>query len=182
MKKNNDKDRRYNIIIILTLLVSIIAISIGYAAYNSLLNIDTKVYLKGKDWLIKFDNLSTPTLTGAAKVIGEPIITNSNITLDVSFERANDSVVYTFDVLNSGSIDAKLSTEPIVTGIPTNELENVTYTITYNDGSKININDELNAGQRRKIKISILFTGKSLSEDIEGRELDISTTLLYVQK
>ncbi len=181
MKKEKEKDRKYKIFIIIALVISIFAISVGYASFSNLLEVNNDVYLKGKDWLIKFDNLSNIKTTGKATILTNPVITNNIIDTDISFEEKGDSIEYNFDVVNAGNLHAKLSVAPSIRGIPAEEADNIKYTIKYEDGTDINEGDFLATNTSKKIKVIIEYTANNITEEMPSREFMIITSLFYIQ-
>ena len=78
----------------------------------------------------------------------------------------NQKYDFTIDVINSGTIPAKLTSftfagtkgdESIInasTGLSYTS-DKLTYTVTYEDGTTLLANDELKAGSKKKIRISV---------------------------
>ena len=116
--KDKDNDRGFRLIIIFALVVAIFCLSIGYASFNTLLQINTKTTVNNDVWSIEFQNMSAATLTGTAVETTAPALSATIVSFDVEFKMSGDAASYTFDVKNSGTLNAKLSTAPTVTGIP----------------------------------------------------------------
>ena len=183
-------------LIILALVLSVAGISIGFAAMSTELKIEGQAEVVPATWKIKFDNVSAATTTGGAIIVKAPTITGGTHlgNYDVKLTKPGDSVVYTFDVVNEGTIDAELTSytfaTPTITGTGTNatadaELvqSNLVYTLTYSDGSAIGVNNTLNAGQTKTLKLTIAYA--STAEALPEAEVDITgmdVTFVYGQK
>lgn len=190
MKKN---EKIIQLVMVIALVVSITGISVGFAAMSTTLSVSGVTEMAPASWKIKFENLSNPTLTGSATVVTAPVITGDTHIGDYSVRltRPGDSVTYTFDVTNSGSIDAELSsftfaTPSIVATLPADQTivqNNLVYSLTYNDGSSIAVNDELKAGQSKKLKLFISYpsTAEQIPSDTVNIN-DMDVTFIYSQK
>ena len=182
--------------IALSLVLSVIGISVGFAAMSTQLNINGTANVVPASWKVKFNNLSSATVSGDAEVVQAPTIeSDTHIgNYEVKLTKPGDSVEYTFDVVNDGTIDAELSTytfaDPTITGTgdkATQDAEivrnNLVYTLTYADGSAINTNDELNKEATKSLKLTIGY--KSDATDLPAKEVSVSNmdvTFVYSQK
>ena len=100
------------------LLVGIVSMTIAYAALSTTLRINSAATVKGGTWDIHFANGSvngTPTTAPASgRTVyfnGTPSLATTTISnVHVVLTQPGDSATYTFDIVNDGTIDAKLST------------------------------------------------------------------------
>ena len=185
-------------LVALALLLSVVGISVGFASLSQDLKIEGQAEVIPASWDIHFENLGTATPVGAGEEISTPVLTATLINnIDVKLTKPGDSVSYTFDVTNDGTIDAKYSTlvwgTPVITGTAidstakTNDEQivtnNVTYTLTHADGTALTADEALNAGDTVSLKLTIAY-----DEDAEAIPTaqvninDIEATLTYVQK
>ena len=177
------------VLVAFALVLSVAGIAVGFAAMSTNLDIQGQAEVIPATWKIRFENLSAPTITGDASVETAPTITNDTHLgdYDVVLTAPGDSVVYTFDVKNAGTLDAKLTAynfaTPTFTGTGTNASadatiaqQNVVYTLTYSDGTAIGVNDTLAAGASRTLKLTVAYpaTATTLPEaevDITGMDV-----------
>ena len=105
-------NRNLNIISVTILVVAVIAgISMAYAAFTQTLTINGSATAKQSSWNIKFANLKPVATTGTAAETTTPKLADTSIgNFNVSVKTPGDSVTYTFDIVNSGSFNAKIST------------------------------------------------------------------------
>ena len=168
-------------IAIAAVLLAIIGMTIGFAALSQTLTIGGVATVRQASWDITFANLSTPTLTGEAAVVTPAALVSSGTTMNfaVSLKQPNDSVVYEVDMVNNGSINARVSSVSL-TGVSDAVAANVTYTLTYANGDPINVNDTLNAGQTRRVRLTVSYNAVTTlpSADIP---LNLGATIVFVQ-
>lgn len=170
------------------LVLALLGLTVAYSALSQRLDIKSTAEVKASSWNIHFANLSSPTLVGAATVTTAPTLTNTLIDgLDVNFIKPGDSVSYTFDIVNSGSIDAIIDEYKINTvsdGIVCTDSDssttsddatlvcsNLSYTLVYADdttaeqtgsvitkGTAIAKSQQLKAGQSVSATLTITFS------------------------
>lgn len=176
------KDRGFRTLAIVAICVAVAGLTIGFAALNTSLNVSTTATVKGNTWEIAFENLSQGLFTGDAEINSNPTITATQINLDVNLTKPGDSVVYTFDVKNKGTIAAKLSQDPTLTGVTEAAAENIIYTLTYADGTEIKANDTLAVDAVRTLKLTVTFDSSATTVPSTDTTYNLSATLLYVQQ
>ena len=149
----------------------ITVLAITYSAFTGQLNINGTAVNRQSGWDIHFENVSSITTSGTAKVLNnhQPTINQNNRTqiqdYEVSLTSPNDSISFTFDVVNDGNYNAKIS--DIDVGTPqctstdstsaTNTCNNLTYTLRYASGATVNTNDVLYAKDKLSFKVTLQF-------------------------
>lgn len=99
-------DKR-NIIIIL-LIFSIIAMSIGYLNLSSVIGKESPKGENQKLWDIKITDFKKINSSGNVREVLEPSHTNETATFNVEFSENKSYIEYIIKIKNGGSIDAKL--------------------------------------------------------------------------
>ena len=180
-------------LVALALVLSVVGISIGFASMSQDLTISGTTEVVPASWKIKFANLSSPTLAGDAEVTTAPTIQGDTHigNYAIKLTMPGDSVTYTFDVVNDGTIDAKLTSlvkaAPTFTASGTNNAatdattvqSNFVYELTYADGSAIGVNDELDAGDTVGMKLVVGYNtnANALPQDkVSVTGMDITLT------
>lgn len=107
MKKNKQK----NIIIMafIALIVSVLSLAIAYTAMSKTAKINKNIDITDARWNVHFDNLESKTY-GDAQIIKYPALKNDKTYIgdfSISLTKPGDSVLFTYDVVNSGSLRAK---------------------------------------------------------------------------
>ena len=190
------KENRVRNVVLGVLAVSLIGLTVAYAQLSQRLNINGTAKSKSNTWDIHFENLKS-TVTGNAVLSQDNPLTIVSNSTTISGSVGNlslpgDSIVYTFDIANKGTISAQLSADPIIstpecssndaTGA-TVVCENVIYTLTYADGSKIKTGDILEKGEKKAAKLTLSL--KNSMSAVPSAEVDITNiaaVLNYNQK
>ncbi len=104
-----EKERKVKALSLVALIIAVLGLTLAFAALSQTLTINGTASVNAAEWDIHFENLSEPTITGSAIVNNVPTFTGTEITdFDVSLTKPGDSVTYEFDIVNNGTIDAKL--------------------------------------------------------------------------
>ena len=184
-------------LVALALVLSVVGISIGFAAMSTDLTINGSAEVVPASWDIKFKDLSSPTIIGDAEVTTAPTITSDTHigNYAVKLTKPGDSVTYTFKVANDGTIDAKLTdfikATPTFTGTGATASADATivqnsfeYTVTYSDDTAITKNtDELDAESYKTVKLVVGY--KADATELPTNTVTISgldVTFTYGQK
>lgn len=110
-----EKERGFRIIAVIALMVAVVGLTIGYAAYSSTLRINGTANVDPSSWNVKFayktgDSLVAAT-TGKAVVTTQATLSDTQVSgFNATLKAPGDSITYNFVVTNAGSLDAKLST------------------------------------------------------------------------
>ena len=105
-----EKTRKVKIISLIVLVVMILCLTVAFAALSQTLTINGSVAVNTASWDIHFENLTLSEKTGTAEVSGTPQLIGTSISgIDVSLNKPGDKIVYEFDLVNNGSIEAKLT-------------------------------------------------------------------------
>ena len=192
----DDKKILYGLVV-LALVLSVVGISIGFAAMSTDLTINGSAEVVPASWDIKFKDLSSPTITGDAEVTTAPTITSDTHigNYAVKLTKPGDSVTYTFKVANDGTIDALLTNfikaTPTFTGTgataaadATIVQNNFVYTITYSDDTAITKNtDELDAKSYKTVKLVVGYKDDATTLPTNAVTISgLDVTFTYGQK
>ena len=130
-------DNRVKNVLLLVLVIGLVGMTSAYALLSQNLSISATSTVKGGSWDVHIENFSGPnydsdnygytsastgvTATGAASVIKTPTVKTTSISgLEVQFTKPGTSVDYRFDIVNGGTIDAKLDSISIAGRTGTN--------------------------------------------------------------
>lgn len=186
-------------ITVLSLLVAVLGITVGFASMSRTLTINGSTDVKPANWSVHFTNLQPVVLTNAATETTAPTLSGNDTHMGdykVSLTKPGDKAVYYVDVVNDGDIDAQLTSATIATPtITATSVENKTadeaavsnnllYSVTYSDGTAITEGDELLAPNGTKtLKITIEYDANATvlpSAEVNITGMDV--TLIYGQK
>ena len=181
-----EKQRREKALVVVVLLVVIAGLTVAFAALSTTLNINGTAYLDAAKWGIRFENLSSPTRVGKATTTGTAKIEetkSAEITdMNVSLSIPGDKIVYTVDLVNKGTINAKI--DNIEKTVLTSEQQRyLTFKVTDRDGKEVSESDILSAGETRNLTITIEFIKDLTKEDLpkQTSTISLSYKLNFVQ-
>ncbi len=175
----NTKKKKYNNVILLLLLL-IVGISVGYAALSTTLNINGQSTIKTQKWEVKFDNVDGISKSEGATVTTAPTIQDDTTQLNynITLAKPGDYYEFTVDVKNAGTIDAKLSGTPALTGVSADQQKYVDYKIVWSDTSVAPTSgDTITATQSKTVKVRVEYKKDIENTDLPGE--DQSLTLNY---
>lgn len=201
---NNNNGREMKILVVAALIISIVAIGIGFAAFSQNLTINGNASVQTSSWKVKFSELSSATLTGTAAEVTKPTLSDTTIeTYNATFKTPGDSISYKIKVSNTGSYNAKITTAtipvPTCTGKSgestaeadaTKVCDKLTYTLVYDTddtqsaGQAVQVGDTLKAGETRPMLLTLKYTDFIDATLLPAADVSISNlgiTLVYSQ-
>ena len=196
-----EKETRIKTLSLVALIVAVLGLTVAFASLSQTLTINGTASVDAATWDIHFANLSEAVVTGDAYVTTDPTIEagsdgKANTVIgdyELVLTKPGDSISYTFDVTNAGTIDASLSklTKALTPTCSSNAsvdedativCDGLTYTLTYTDGGQtVSQGDALNKGETKNMTLKLAYDSDKLpSDDVTISDLGI--TLNYVQK
>ncbi len=181
-----EKERRTKALVVVVLLIVIAGLTVAFAALSSSLNINGTAYLDAAKWGIKFENLSEPVSVGTATTTGTAKIEetkSAEITgINVGLSTPGDKVTYTVDLVNKGTINAKIDNIE-KTQLTSEQQRYLTFKVTDKDGYEIKQGDILSKGERKNLIITIEFIKDLTKEDLptSTNTISLSYKLNFVQ-
>lgn len=183
------------------LAVGLIGITVAYAALTQQLKIEGTAKVAASTWKIHFANLTgaktgyATLATDASKLAIQSDTTSMSGNLG-TLKAPGDTITYTFNVKNAGSINAKISSitapklscAPANTGgnqtVANNVCANLTYTIEYTSENPktIAVGNTLTAGASKNITLKIVNSSAATSLASEDVTVTASPMIInYVQ-
>ncbi len=177
MKKTK---RRLSVVVLLLLLMSV---TIGYSALSSSLNITGTSKINNAKWDVKFANVEVQT--GSVDPVAAPTIDASglNITYEVNLNTPGDYYEFTVDVKNSGSVAAKLSALPTISGVGSAQDVYTNYSFTHTDGTAIAVGETIAAGASTNFTVRVEFDRNITAAQLPttAQTMSLSVGMNYVQ-
>lgn len=194
-----EKNRGTKILAIVAIIIAVIGLSVGFAAFSATLTINGTGTVKASSWQVRFENLSAVAKTGTATEVTAPTINTNDTNIgdySVTLTTPGDSISYTFDVANNGTFDAEVTAITIPTPTCTgnganaetdalNVCNNVAYTLTYDDGTAIANGDTIKAAEKKTMKLTLTYNDSVTADLLAKDDVAISNlgiTILYSQK
>lgn len=165
-------------VIVYALAIALAVTTVAYAVMQTTLNVSGTIIKKGAALDIYFANLKTPSFSGNGKSTSATL-SSTNIEFTIELSEPLDSVTYYFDVVNSGTINAKLDSITY-SGVTTASNKNIGTTFTYSDGTEIKEGDFLAAGVTRNLKLKIEYKDVDYIYSTDNK-FTIKVTLVYMQ-
>jgi len=174
MKKQN----RFQTILIIALAFAIVFMSIGFATYSRVLNINGTATVKSSKWSVHFnpqsfqetsDSVEANTLTS-----GE-----TSISFGVNLNKFNDKYEFDVNVINDGTIDAKLISITLG-GLDENQKKYIDYKLTY-DGIEYtsttsNLNDLIAVQGTKPVNVIVQYKQPENYEDLPSDDVQLNLT------
>lgn len=162
--------------ITLVLIITVLIISLGYAALSTVFKINSTIGIGKIDFNIIFDNVvevaTTATVVESAHISDDK---NKEISFNVNFTELDQYYTFTTDIKNEGTIPGKIKTIDI-TGISDSMKKLIEYDITYtSSGKKVKIGDHIKGNTTKNITIKVY---SSLSDDVTNQDLPAEGTVI----
>ncbi len=180
-----EKERKIKVLSLVALIVAVLGLTVAFAALSQTLTINGSASVDAATWDIHFANLSEPVIEGAATTT-KPSLSGTSITgYTATVTKPGDSVIYEFDIVNAGTVDALISSVDMPQKIllcMNNKLdescnnfdfnndnyinstdlgvyvEMIKYGLYYSDtGKLVKKNDVLNAGETKRVKLVVEY-------------------------
>lgn len=182
-------------LVLIMLVVAIVGMSVVYALLSTTLTITGNTSVSAASWDIHFANLNANNYGNATYTM--PTLSNTSISdFEVVLTAPHDYVVFNFDIVNSGTIDAKVTSlikgTPSCSGVAGSTTgstdgplvcNSLRYYFYYTDGGQLVSEDDiLTAGETVNVSLHLEYLdADSLPvNDVAISNLDI--TLVYGQK
>lgn len=167
------KQRHYKFFVLFIMLF----ISIGFAILTVNLSLNGTMSFTEGNFDVHFENLAVEDAN--ISNVKSSIEDNNTINISGNFEKPGGYLIYTFYVLNNGTMDATLN-DFQVSGITDSQKEFFNSSINYAlDDSEIKQGDILRAGQARKIKVNLAYK-YDVDSLAPAQEISLNINMNYI--
>ena len=178
-------------------MIALLLISVGYAALETNLRINGTANIAATSWNVYFTNIQTTN--GSVTPSVAPSVSGTNTTslnYTITLEEPGDFYEFTVDVVNGGTINAKIAENGVSNTALTQAQDTyVNYTVTYADGTEISAGDKLaKAGTTvnsvaqdvKTVKVRVEYDSTITPEQLNAMgendiTLDLTFAMQYVQ-
>ena len=176
-----DKQNRFQTILLLVLVAAVVCMSIGFAAYSRVLNINGTVNVSSSKWSVHFDPTTFQETAGSV----EATTVNAGDTV-ISFSAALNNIgdKYEFDVnvVNDGTLDAKLKSITL-SGLTTEQENYINYVVIY-DGTDYymtteNLNNVIAAEGTKSVHVLVQYVQPTDPEDLPQDDVQLNLTAAF---
>ncbi len=164
-------ERRKRNIVICTLCGVLLLMTVGYAAFNTLLTINGTTSISS-NWDIRITGITSEDIVGGASDAESSVVDNLTANFKANLVSPGDSITYYVTVENKGNINAELA------GIKMSKNDNSAITF---ETSGLTTGDALNAGDKAVLKIKVTYNS-NITKQPDNLEANLTVTLNYVQE
>ncbi len=174
------QDRKSLYFILCIILISVLSLTIVYAALSVTLNITGSTEVTASNWNI---HLANPEVKSGSVNSSVPTISGNNLSFSVNLVTPGDYYEFTVDVVNDGSIDAMIDSVVKTPELTTEQAKYIKYEVTYENGESISTNQTIKSGARTPIKVRVEYRTDISSSDLPSSTtvLNLKLSLIYVQ-
>ena len=131
-------DRKTLYIILSIVMVSVLTLTVVYAALSTTLQINGQAEVSAANWDIHLDNVQ---LNNSSATTTAPTITDSKTaTFSTTLTKPGDFYEFTIDVVNNGSIDAMIDSVTKTPELSDTQKKYLNYIVEYQNGESITTN------------------------------------------
>ena len=175
------RDRKALYIVLGIVMISVLTLSVVYAALSTTLNINGNAEVSSASWDIHLANvqLNSNSVTTTA-----PTITNSTTaTFSTTLSKPGDFYEFTIDVVNDGSIDAMIDGVTKTPTLTEAQAKYLNYIVEYQNGESINTKQIVSKNSFVRLKVKLEFRKDITASDLPttSETLNLSFTVNYVQ-
>lgn len=181
--------------------MSIVAVTVAFAAYSSNLTISGSATAKKAHWSVVFTDLQPAVIgndngmTATAKEVTAPAISGQTAieTYNVELQNPGDYVSYNFKISNTGDFPAKIDssfTMPTPTctkgtsGVDndaTNVCDNLEYTLKYvTDNAAVKPGDTFDVGEEKEVQLRIYYKKTVTSDQLPSDDVAIGNLNIVI--
>ncbi len=156
--------------IIITLLIVILIMSVGYSAFASQFTLNGVAEVTG-EWNVKIVNIEAQDISEKCDS-GKPEYSDTSVTFNAKLLKPGDSITYVITIQNAGNIDATLGT------IIFKEDEKGSPAIVY---TTTELDSVLKAGEQTTLTVKVMYDS-NYTEVPSVKTKSITGIIEYVQK
>lgn len=185
-----EKKISYSGVVIVLLAVAVVAMSIGFAAYSTSLNITGNTKVEANSWKVEFDPDTYAVTAGSTTETAEAVVNGTSVTYNTTLAKPGDYFEFTIKVKNLGTFDAKLISVTMPDDITAQHTNYLKYTVSYGSNQYTRTTNTstnnlvLAAGSGEEtVKVRVEYDVNVSDENLpsEAQNLTLTTTLGYEQ-
>lgn len=182
-----EKKKRKEIGILLFLVLAIVLMTVGFAAYTQTLNISGTVKVKGSPWDIHYipnqitrttGSVTPDSTTGETPTVLETV-DDTNFEFTVTLEKPGDFYEATITAKNYGTVAAQLKSITM-SQLTTEQQKYLSYTLTYNGtaytASQTGLTTAMAAGAEHPVKVRVEYLQPQNASDLPSSDVTVTVT------
>ena len=180
-----EKQKNTQMFVIAILAVAVLTMSVGFAAFTQILNINGNVTVASSKWSIAFDTTSYTESDGSVAVSNKTL-DGTSMTYNVTLTKPGDFYEFTVNVKNTGTFDANL-TGITMSPLTTEQSKYLTYEIDYNGNTYTSTQTGLsislaNTSGVVPVKVKVSYVQPENPADLPSSEVTIPLTASLTYK
>lgn len=177
---NINVSRKMLYVVLSIILVSVLSLTIVYAALSVTLNITGNAQVVASSWDI---HLANPKVKSGSVSTTAPTISGNDLSFSTSLTTPGDYYEFTVDVVNDGTIDAMIDSVVKTPELTAEQAKYFKYEVSYQNGESINANQTIRKGTSTPIKVRIEYRKDLVASDLPTTttNLSLKLSLIYVQ-
>ena len=162
------------------MLISVLSLTVVYAALSQVLNISGSTEIAASNWDIYLDNVIVRTGSVSANA---PSISGNNLSFTANLLKPGDYYEFSVDVVNDGSIDAMIDSIVKTPELTEEQSKFFKFEATYQNGDPIATKQTLKTKTRTPLIVRIEYRKDLTAADLPKTttSLNLKLTLVYVQ-
>ncbi len=180
-------NRKILYIVFISMIISILSLSLAYAALSVTLNIQGNAQVVAAEWDIHLENIEIKK--GSVEINTSnnekevTIVSATSAEFAVTLLEPGDFYEFTIDVVNDGDIDAMIDGVTKTPNLTEEQLKFLDYTIEYENGTALSDKQLLKVDSFVRLKVLIEFRKDIAADDLPKTEtkLNMSFTVNYTQ-
>ena len=175
------RDRKVLYTVLSILIVSVLTLTVVYAALSTTLNINGNAEVTAANWDIYLDNVQ---LNSQSATSGVPTISNkTTASFSTTLSKPGDFYEFTIDVVNNGSIDAMIDSVTKTPTLTTTQAKYLNYIVEYQNGEAITTKQLVNKNSFVRLKVKVEFRKDITASDLptSSETLNLSFKVNYTQ-
>ena len=165
------RDRKLLYMILSIVLVSVLSLTIVYAALNTVLNITGNAEVVASTWDIHLDNVKVTS--GSVNGAEPSITTPTTATFSTTLTTPGDFYEFTIDVVNDGSIDAMIDSIEKKPTLTPEQAKYINYIVEYQNRESITTKQLVHANSFVRLKVRVEYR-----KDVSTGDLPTTTQTL----
>ena len=136
------------------ILISVLSLTVVYAALSTVLNITGSSEITASNWDI---HLANPSVSSGSVNNNLPTINGNNLSFNATLSLPGDYYEFTVDVVNSGSIDAMIDSVIKTPELTIEQTKYIKYEVSYANGESISTKQTIKKRMSTPIKVRVEY-------------------------
>lgn len=174
-------NRKFLYVILCVILISILSLTLAYAALFVSLNINGNAEVVGSNWDIYLANIKVNENSVSGD---EPFIINSKeVSFTTNLVKPGDFYEFTVDVVNGGTIDAMIESVEKTPVLSSEQAKYFSYIVQYESGEAVTVKQLVGRESFVRLKVRVEYRNDLIASDLPSstETLKLGFTVNYIQ-